>query len=186
MAKKQTQKHSGDQADSVDGNVDKIRDILFGGQMRDYERRFADLEARLTNNVEQLSSNFEKRVERLDAFAKREIEKLGEQLKDESKARKEDGKQGSKEFKALAQQFESWCTELEGQIGSETHDLRRLLKEKGDELSGMIHDTDEQLRENLAIETRNLADGKLAREDLATLLSEVAQRLKKNTRPPEA
>ena len=29
------------------GNVDKIRDILFGGQMRDYERRFQELEDRL-------------------------------------------------------------------------------------------------------------------------------------------
>ncbi len=29
------------------GNVDKIRDILFGSQMRDYETRFARLEESL-------------------------------------------------------------------------------------------------------------------------------------------
>lgn len=27
----------------ADRNVDQIRDILFGGQMRDYERRFQEL-----------------------------------------------------------------------------------------------------------------------------------------------
>ena len=30
----------------ADRNVDQIRDILFGGQMRDYERRFQDLNQR--------------------------------------------------------------------------------------------------------------------------------------------
>jgi len=186
MAKKQTQNQSGLSADNMDGNVDKIREILFGGQMRDYEQRFADLEKRLTKNIELISSNFEKRMDRLDSYAKREIEKLTEQVKDERKARREDGKQGSREFKELAQQVESWCAELEEQIGSETHDLRSLLQEQGEELSGIIHETHEQLSKNLAAETRNLADGKLAREDMAALLTEVALRLKKDFKLPEA
>ena len=34
-----------------DRNVDQIRDILFGGQMRDYERRFQDLAERVLDHV---------------------------------------------------------------------------------------------------------------------------------------
>lgn len=186
MAKKQVRNQTGIPADNVDGNVDKIREILFGGQMRDYEQRFQDLENRLTRNIELMTSNFEKRVDRLDAFAKREIEKLVEQLKDERKARREDGKQGAKEYKELAQQVESWYAELEEQIGSETQDLRGTLQEQGEELAGMIHDTHEQLSKNLATETRSLADDKLAREDMAALLTEVALRLKKDFKLPKA
>jgi len=186
MAKKQVRNQSGVTTDNVDGNVDKIREILFGGQMRDYEQRFQDLENRLTRNIELMSSNFEKRVDRLDAFAKREIEKLVEQLKDERKARREDGKQGAKEYKELTQQVESWYAELEEQIGSETQDLRGTLQEQGEELAGMIHDTHEQLSKNLAAETRSLADDKLAREDMAALLTEVALRLKKDFKLPKA
>lgn len=186
MAKKQVRNQSGVTTDNVDGNVDKIREILFGGQMRDYEQRFQDLENRLTRNIELMSSNFEKRVDRLDAFAKREIEKLVEQLKDERKARREDGKQGAKEYKELTQQVESWYAELEEQIGSETQDLRGTLQEQGEELAAMIHDTHEQLSKNLAAETRSLADDKLAREDMAALLTEVALRLKKDFKLPKA
>lgn len=186
MAKKQTRNQGGLSAENVDGNVDKIREILFGGQMRDYEQRFADLESRLTKNVELISNNFEKRMDRLDAFAKRELEKLTEQVKEERKARREDGKQGSKDLKELAQQLESWCAELEEQISSEAQELRGTLQEQGEELSGMIHDTHEQLSKNLTTETRNLADGKLAREDLAALLTEVALRLKKDFKLPGA
>lgn len=186
MAKKQTRKQSGAAVDDMDGNVDKIRDILFGGQMRDYEQRFADLEKRLTNTIEMVSTDFEKRIDRLNDYAKREIEKLNEKVKDERTARRDDGKQGAKEFKELAQQVESWCVELEEQIGTETQDLRGLLQEQGDEFSGMIRDTHEQLSQNLAVETRQLADGKLARDDMAALLTEVALRLKKDFKLPDA
>ena len=50
----------------------------------------------------------------------------------------------------------------------------------------MIHDTHEQLSTNLATETRSLADDKLAREDMAALLTEVALRLKKDFKLPKA
>jgi len=186
MARKQSQNQSNISAENVDGNVDKIREILFGGQMRDYEQRFADLEKRLTKNIELMSNNFEKRLERLNSYAKREIEKLADTLKDERKARRDDGKQGSRDLKELAQQVESWCAELEEQIGSETHDLRGLLQEQGEELSSMVHDTHDQLSKNLATETQSLADAKLARDDMAALLTEVALRLKKDFKLPDA
>jgi Sec-independent protein translocase protein TatA len=182
MAKKQTRNQDGLATDNVDGNVDKIREILFGGQMRDYEQRFADLETRLTKQIESIANGFEKRIDRLDTFAKREIEKLVEQVKEERKARREDGKLGSKELKGLAQQLESWCGELEEQIGSETQELRGQLQEQSEELSGMVSDAHDQLSKSLAEETKNLADGKLAREDLAAILAELSSRLKKDSR----
>ena len=78
MAKKQSRKNP-DLDPATEGNVDKIREILFGGQMRDYEQRFADLEDRLTRSVEQASRNLEKRLDRLDTYAKRELEKLAKE-----------------------------------------------------------------------------------------------------------
>ncbi len=114
------------------------------------------------------------------------MEKLAEQVKDERKARREEGKQGSKELKTVADQVETWCAELEEQIGGEAQELRGLLQEQSEELSGMIQDTHEQLSKNLAAEARNLEDGKLAREDLAALLTEVALRLKKDFKLPGA
>jgi hypothetical protein len=38
-------------ADSGAGNIDKIRDILFGSNMRDYEQRFARLEEALKKGI---------------------------------------------------------------------------------------------------------------------------------------
>ena len=184
MAKKQTQ--AGLSAEGAEGNVDKIREILFGGQMRDYEQRFADLEKLLTKNVEMIASNFEKRLERLNSYARREIEKLSGQIKEERKARREDGKQGARDLKDLGQQVESWYVELEDQVNNETQGLRGLLQEQGEELSTMIREAHEEMSAALASETRNLADDKLAREDMAALLTEVALRLRKDFKLPDS
>lgn len=186
MAKKQSKKTSGVDLDNTDGNVDKIREILFGGQMRDYEQRFADLEDRLTRNIEVISRNLEKRVDRLDVYAKRELEKLGEKFKDERQARREDGKSSARELKDMAGQVETWVAELEEGLGEESQALRRSLQEQSEELSGMISDVHDQLSKSLSGETRNLADAKLARDDMADLLAEMALRLKKDLKLPDA
>ena len=41
-------------------NVDKIRDILFGSNMREYEKRFARLEERLTKSSDALRDDLKK------------------------------------------------------------------------------------------------------------------------------
>ena len=183
MAKKQVRNQSGMSAENVDGNVDKIREILFGGQMRDYEQRFADLESRLGKNIELLAASIEKRIERLDAFARRELDKLSDQLKDERKARREEGRRGGKEMKELAGEIASRCAELEELIGGEAEELRGLLQDQGEELTGVIGETHAELSKNLATETRSVAEGTVGRDDLATLLTEVATRLKKDAKP---
>ncbi len=48
--------------DAGGGNIDKVRDILFGGQMRDYERRFSRLEERLVQETAELKDDVRKRL----------------------------------------------------------------------------------------------------------------------------
>ena len=43
-------------------SIDKVRDILFGGQMRDYERRFIKLEERLLQETSELKDEVRKRL----------------------------------------------------------------------------------------------------------------------------
>jgi len=52
-------------------NVDKIRDILFGSQMRDYDKRFGRLEDRLIKDAESLREEMKKRFETLEAFVQK-------------------------------------------------------------------------------------------------------------------
>ena len=187
MAKKQQSSSNTDAtgAGDVEGNVDKIRDILFGGQMRDYDQRFAELEKALHQSIERLSRDLEKRVDRLDAFARREIDKLTEKIKDEKKDRLADSKKGAGELQELTDQVETWFAEVDEQLAAETKDLRNNLHEQNEALSELIRDTRDQLNKAIAAESRGLAESKLAREDLAGLLTEVAMRLQNDFKLPK-
>ena len=52
------------------GNVDKIRDILFGNQMREYDSRFARLEETLLKESSDLKESVRKRIDTLESFFK--------------------------------------------------------------------------------------------------------------------
>jgi len=65
------------------GNVDKIRDILFGTQMRDYEQRFARLEETLLREAADLRESTRKRFDALESYMRKEFEALESRLKSE-------------------------------------------------------------------------------------------------------
>ena len=185
MARKTRVSSEAAQAADVEGNVDKIRDILFGGQMRDYDQRFAELEKRLGQSIDRLGRDIEKRIDRLDSYARREIDKLTDQLKTEKKDRIADGKRGAGDLKELTDQVETWFADVDDQLATEAKDLRTSLHEQHEALSQLISETHEQLNEALNAESRALTDSKLAREDLAGLLSEVALRLQNDFKLPK-
>ena len=54
-------------------SIDKVRDILFGAQVRDFERRFSALEKHLRNEVSDLSSAMSKRFDYLESYIEEEF-----------------------------------------------------------------------------------------------------------------
>ena len=64
-------------------SIDKVRDILFGGQMREVDRRFARIEERLTKELADLRDDLRKRLDTLDAHVRRENDALADLLKAE-------------------------------------------------------------------------------------------------------
>src|SRR5438094_3400039 len=54
-------------------NLDKVRDILFGAQLRDSDRRFSRLEETLAKQVTELREESRKRLDSLEAFLKKEL-----------------------------------------------------------------------------------------------------------------
>ena len=71
------------------GNVDKIRDILFGTQMRDYDGRFSRFEERLLKETSDLREDTKRRIATLEGFVKAETQALADQIKAEQGERLE-------------------------------------------------------------------------------------------------
>lgn len=68
-------------------NLAKIRDILFGAQVRDHERRFTKLEAQLLAEAAQLRTDLKDRFASLEQYIRNEVETLIGRLSREEQSR---------------------------------------------------------------------------------------------------
>ena len=168
-----------------DNNVEKIRDILFGGNMRDYDKRFARLEDRLISDIERLSQDVFKRFENLDSYIRKEFEDLSNKLHSEKTERKQDREEGVTELKNLQKNTDNKFSDVEQQSSAEMRTLRTSIHEQGNELLEMVRTSRDELANTISAEARELQDVKVARSDLAELFSEVALRLNRDFDLPE-
>ncbi|MCE3002099.1 MAG: hypothetical protein LW860_05260 [Xanthomonadaceae bacterium] len=161
-----------------DRNVEQIRDILFGGHMRDYERRFGELGRRLELESERLREEVERRFAALDARLDDHVERLGRLLKQEAadRIRQLDDLE-SRTLSAARTQRE----EINAALSQLAEDLARRderARASLASLSGSLDRAASQAEASLAAARTELRLEKVGREDLSALFTELALRLK--------
>jgi hypothetical protein len=166
-------------------NVDKIRDILFGSNMREYEKRFARLEERLTKSSDALREDLKKRFDSLETFVREEMESLNQRLKTEKSERAEGLKELSRESRDSSKVLEKKLSQLEDQLSSAQGDLRSRILDQSKTLSNQIQKSQEELESALEHEAATLRTDKTDRAQLADLFTEMALRLKDELELPE-
>ena len=165
-------------------NIDKIREILFGGQMRDYDRRFSRVEEQLLKESLELREDTRKRFEALEAFVKAEFAALTDRLQAEQRTRddavsglwrgvQESSQALSAKLGEAQEQTARAHSALRQQILSQSQDLSDEMRRKQDEITALIQR-----------EIADLNHGKADRSSLATLLTEMAMRLNNDLKLP--
>jgi hypothetical protein len=159
------------------GNLDKVRDLLFGGQMRDLDRRFSRLEERLVKETADLRDEVKKRLTTLEGYMKAEVDSLSDRLRAEQDGRGSADQDLGRELRGAAQQFEQKVAHLDELVARGQRDLRQQLHLQHQELSEDIRQRFEDVLQRLAREAGELRGDKTDRKALAALLTEMAMRL---------
>ena len=159
------------------GSLDKVRDLLFGGQMRDYDRKFARLEERLGKETAELREEVRRRLSALESYMKAEVESLSERLRAEQDGRAGADKDLGRELRDSAQQFGQKVSQLDDLVSRNQRDLRQQLHAQHQELVDDIRQRVEDVLGRLAHEAQELRSDKTDRKALAALLTEMAMRL---------
>lgn len=192
----------GDEMTGV-GNIEKVRDILFGSQMRDYDKRFARLEERMAKEVSNLRDETRKRFDAIEGYAKkefdslsdrllmeqnerteslkREAELLSERLKAEQLERAEAVKELSREFKEANRLLEKRIAQLDELLGKTSRDIRQQILDQSKELSDVIRLKYEDAMSALERVARELRLDKVDRSKLSELLMGMALQLTDDT-----
>jgi hypothetical protein len=159
------------------GNLDKVRDLIFGGQMRDYDRKFARLEERLAKETADLRDEVRKRLAALEAYMKTEVESLSERLRVEQDGRTSADKDLGRELRDTGQQLDQRISQLDDLVARGLRDLRQQLHAQHQELGDDIRSRVEDVLVRLAHDAQELRSDKTDRKALAALLTEMAIRL---------
>lgn len=158
-------------------NIDKIRDILFGGHMRDYDSRFQRLEQILLKEAADSRELTRKAVERLEGYVKQELEALQSRLKNERDERGGALSAVSKDIKEVHELLSRRIAEIDDHSTSSHHELRNQLLQHGRDLNDQIDRKQREISALLEERFLELRKEKTDRAALASLFKELGMRL---------
>jgi hypothetical protein len=166
------------------GNLDKVRDILFGSQMRDYERRFIRLEEKLLKETADAREDARRRFDSLEGFIKQEIAALGDRLRAENQQRSQSAEDLTREMRDTARTLTQKINQLDDQAAQSNRELRQQLLDQSKSLADEIRQKYEELSASLSREARDLRNEKTDRAALANMFTELAMRLNNEFKLP--
>lgn len=166
------------------GNLEKIRDILFGAQVHDFEKRFARLEERLLKETADARADTKKRFEALESFIRKEVESLADRLKAEQGDRAESIKEVGRELRETAKALEKRLASQDEQATKSQRELRQQILDQSKNLTDEIRNRNRETTTALTRELTELRALKTDRAALAGFLTDVAVRLTNDMKAP--
>jgi len=166
-------------------NLEQIREILFGGQMREVETRFARLEDRLAKLSYDLRDDLNRSLASLETFVKKEIESLNDRFLAESNERGGAVKTLSLELKALSDFSWQKLNQLDEQGAKNLRELRLQFLDQSKTLSDEIRHKHQELTTIVEQAVKDLRASQTDRASLAALFNEFANRLNTDPRRPD-
>ena len=170
--------------DAAPESLDKVRDILFGGQMRAVESRLQGLEERIMREQSAMRTDFAKQLADVDASAKRDSQTLGERLAAERTKRTEELKTLSAEIKEILRSLEKRHVKLEELTGLADAEIRDQILQQSRAITAEIERLSQRVTTDLNREVASLRNDKTDVSAIVSVFNDMATRLAGESRPP--
>jgi hypothetical protein len=176
-AKKSSAAPAGAAVEEMPESLDKVRDILFGGQMRTVETRLQAMEERLLREQKVLRGDLSKQIAELDAYAKKEFQAAGERLAAERAKRADELKALAAELKEALRDLDKRHGKLQEATGASDAELRDQLLMHAKATAAEFAKTIDRMSSELSKSHDELMTSKTDSVALAALFTDVASRL---------
>lgn len=163
----------------IGDNLDRVREIIFGSQMRNQEKRLNRMEERMIKECSTLRDETRKRLDSLETYFKKEIDLLAARLKSEKAEREETVEELAHELKGVIKSLEKKISQLDEQTTKTERNLLQQTLDLSKSLNDEIQHKSEEILAELERETKTIRKDKTNRSTLATLFTEMAMTLNK-------
>ncbi|MEG3925242.1 hypothetical protein [Microcoleus sp. D3_18a_C4] len=167
------------------GNIDQIRDIIFGAQLREYDNRFDKIDSDLSMMQQDMQTRIEQVRTVLSGEMRAAVDSLEKKVKSLTSNTQEESADIRQQVDRINRKFSSSMEALDEAIDNQTSSLRDELSQTRDRLSEESRTLKTQVFEELDRRFSMLRDVKVSRDDMAEILFELGMRLKGTEFVPE-
>ena len=164
---------AGEDAGDAD-NVDKIRDILFGSQMREVEKRFASLEKSLASDIATLRNENALQIESLKSYIESEIEILSSKLSAEESTRIENIDELEDQLKLQVKNIDKKIGDVGKALDKSARETNQKILKQSQDFTKELGDQMGEARERMDSHREELSGAKVDKLVLAEMLNTLA------------
>jgi DNA anti-recombination protein RmuC len=167
------------------GNIDLIRDIIFGSKSQEYDTRLDQLEAHLSLVEKEICD----RIEQVKVDCLTELRSSVTSLEEKIKSLNLNSQKDNADLRQLIDRsyknFSHSLDSIDKTVGSQTTSIRRELSETREKLQEDTRHLKSQVFDELERRFSTLTDAKLSRNDMAEMFFELGLKIKKAEFTPE-
>jgi len=160
------------------GDIEKVRDILFGKYVVSFESRFAEFEKRLEADVDNLQQRLSEKVGRLDEMLSNSVAEFEKKVASEKLSRNAELQALNSTLLEAETGLQHSISLMEDQANQDIVKLNDALEVSRREVKDHLLNFKNQLQEQLKDQAEVLENAKLDRQELAFMLDEVAIKLR--------
>jgi hypothetical protein len=163
--------------------VDKMRELLFGNQMQDYDKRFSIMEERFQQRLRDLESEQSRGLSNLESTIKKQLESVAGQFREEKDLRTDADKDLERSLRDHTQALEKRLAQLSDQLARHERDFTDRLSHEVQGLRDEMRKRHDDARSTTERMFAELSNVKTDRNLLAGLFVEIAKCLNADTSP---
>ncbi|CAM3533692.1 hypothetical protein [Arcobacter aquimarinus] len=162
------------------GNVDQIREILFGSQTRELNKRFEKIESDIKRSLEDIKNRLEQNQKDFTLRLDNEVELLSKKIKNLTTQHQEEMTDIRDNELKQEKRIQNSIELLNDELSAKHEQLYKEQLENKNSLQEEMNNLKEELFIMMELKLQELNDLKLSRDDAAEIMMETAMRLKGN------
>jgi len=163
--------------------VDKMRELLFGNQMQDYDKRFSIMEDRFQQRLRDLEAESARSLVSLESTMKKQLESVAGQFREEKELRTEGDKDLERSLREHTQALEKRLAQASEQLAKQEREFNDRLAHEVQALREDIRRRQDDSRATIERMFSELSNVKTDRNLLAGLFVEIAKCLNQDVTP---
>lgn len=167
------------------GNIDQIRDIIFGAQLREYDSRIDKIESNLALIQQETRDRIEQTKTVYMTELRAAVDSLEKKLKSLNMTVQNDNSEIRQTIDMVNKKFSGNLEALDKNLEKQTNNLHDELSETRGKLQDDIRSLRSYIFEELERRFSLINEGKVAKDDMADILFELGLRIKGTEFAPE-